>query len=114
MAGFAAGTTNVMVAILLIYFLAAAVDRAEMVTAMNLCFLLGKISQIVVFFATGLISIALLIKTAPLAAVALGSLLAGQRIGNRIPQQKYKRWLQYLLAILALILIAQFASQALR
>ncbi len=107
-AGFAAGTTNVMVAVLLIYFLSAAVARAEMVTAMNLCFLIGKLSQIAVFFVTGLVSVALLIKTIPLAAVALLSLLAGQRFGAHIPQQKYARWLRYLLAVLALILVAQF------
>ena len=107
-AGFAGGTTNVMVAILLIYFLAAEVARAQMVTAMNLCFLVGKVSQIVVFFTLGLISFPLLLKTAPLAVVALGSLLAGQRIGSRIPQQKYQRWLRYLLAVTAVILIAQF------
>jgi len=111
MAGFAGGTTNVMVAILLIYFLAAAVARAEMVAALNLCFLVGKISQIAVFFITGLVSFVLLLKTLPLAACALGSLIIGQRLGSRIPQERYKRWLMYLLAILATILIAQFTSQ---
>ena len=110
-AGFAGGTTNVMVAILLIYFLSAEVARAEMVTAMNLCFLIGKVSQIAVFLFVGLISLTLLLKTAPLAAVAFGSLLFGQRIGSRIPQEKYKRWLRYLLAVIAIILIVQFLSQ---
>ncbi|MEM7258756.1 MAG: sulfite exporter TauE/SafE family protein [Pseudomonadota bacterium] len=108
LAGFAAGTTNVMVAILLIYFLTAGIARAEMVTAMNLCFLIGKLSQIVVFFITGLVSVTLLIETLPLAAVALGALLAGQRIGDRIPQQRYRHWLQILLAVLAVILLLQF------
>ena len=110
-AGFAGGTTNVMVAILLIYFLSAEVARAEMVTAMNLCFLIGKISQIAVFFVIGIISLPLLLKTAPLAAVALASLLAGQRIGSRIPQQRYQRWLRYLLAAMAFILTVQYVSQ---
>lgn len=112
LAGFAGGTTNVMVAILLIYFLSAEVARAEMVTAMNLCFLIGKVSQIIVFLVIGLISLPLLLKTAPLAAVGLGSLLVGQRIGNRIPQERYKRWLRYLLAVIAIILIVQFLTQS--
>ena len=111
LAGFAGGTTNVMVAVLLIYFLSAEVARAEMVTAMNLCFLIGKISQIIVFFVVGLISLPLLLKTAPLAAVAFGSLLIGQRAGSAIPQDKYKRWLRYLLAVIAFILIVQYVSQ---
>ena len=110
-AGFAGGTTNVMVAILLIYFLSAEVARAEMVTAMNLCFLIGKVSQITVFLVIGLISLTLLLKTVPLAAVALGSLLFGQKIGSRIPKQKYQRWLRYLLAVIAVTLIVQFVSQ---
>lgn len=112
LAGFAGGTTNVMVAILLIYFLSLDVARGEMVTAMNLCFLLGKLSQIAVFLVIGLISLPLLLKTAPLAAVALGSLLVGQRIGSRVPQERYKRWLRYLLAVMAAILIVQFLTQS--
>lgn len=112
LAGFAGGTTNVMVAILLIYFLSAEVARSEMVTAMNLCFLIGKVSQIAVFFVIGLISLPLLLKTTPLAAVALASLLAGQRIGNKIPQKRYQRWLRYLLGVIAVILIVQFIFQS--
>lgn len=112
-AGFAGGTTNVMVAILLIYFLSAEVARAEMVTAMNLCFLIGKISQISVFLIIGVISLPLLLKTAPLAGVGFVALLAGQRIGGRIPQKKYQHWLRYLLATIALILIVQYVSKSL-
>lgn len=112
LAGFAAGTTNVMVAILLIYFLAVGVARSEMVTAMNLCFLIGKLSQITVFFITGLVTLAMLLKTIPLAAAALGALLVGQRIGSRIPQQRYRLWLQILLAVLAIILLVQFFMSA--
>ena len=111
-AGFAGGTTNVMVAILLIYFLSAEVARTEMVTAMNLCFLIGKISQITIFFIVGLVSLALLLKTVPLAAISLVSLLVGQRIGSRIPQQKFKRWLLYLLGVISFVLIVQFVFQS--
>lgn len=108
LAGFTAGTTNVMVAILLIYFLSVTVARAEMVTAMNLCFLIGKISQIVVFLGVGLVTVEVLLNTTPLAVVALGSLLVGQRLGNSIAQPRYKQWLQVLLAVLAAILLVQF------
>lgn len=111
LAGFSAGTTNVMVAILLIYFLSVAVPRPEMVTAMNLCFLIGKVSQIVVFLYVGLLTSDVLVKTAPLAIVAFASLLAGQRIGDRIPQQTYRIWLRVLLAVLAAILFTQYFIQ---
>ena len=47
-AGMAAGTTNVMVAVLIIYFLSLETPRSTLVPALNSCFLVGKASQIVV------------------------------------------------------------------
>ena len=47
--GFAAGTTNVMVAVLIIYFLAIDLPRPTMVPIMNTCFGAGKIAQIIYF-----------------------------------------------------------------
>lgn len=106
--GFSAGTTNVMVAILIIYFLALEIDRREMVPAMNMCFLVGKLSQIVVFAAAGMVTMQLVLMTAPLAAVSLLALWAGQRLSKKIPQDKYRRILRYLLAVLAAVLLVQF------
>lgn len=106
--GFAAGTTNVMVAVLLVYFLSMEVKRAEMVSAMNLCFLTGKLAQIVVFYSAGLLSLSLIVATAPLALCAVVSLLYGQRIGKRISQDRYRRLLRGLLAVLAFILVWQY------
>jgi uncharacterized membrane protein YfcA len=110
LAGFSAGTTNVMVAILIIYFLSAGVQRGEMVGAMNLCFLIGKLSQIVVFFAVGLMNLTLLVKTVPLAVAALVALSFGQNVSEKISPQRYTQWLRYLLAVLAAILLWQFFS----
>lgn len=107
--GFAAGTTNVMVAILIIYFLALEIDRREMVPAMNLCFLIGKLSQIAVFAAAGLVDMKLVLLTAPLAVLALLALWVGQQVGGKIPQDKYRRLLRYLLAALAAVLLIQFS-----
>lgn len=108
LAGFSAGTTNVMVAVLIVYFLTMDVSRQEMVPAMNLCFLLGKLAQIVVFIWAGLLSLSLVLATAPLAACAVVSLRYGQRAGAKIPQQRYRRLLRILLAALAAILLVQF------
>ncbi len=108
LAGFAAGTTNVMVAILIIYFVSMGIQRSEMVSAMNLCFLIGKICQIVVFFAAGLMNFVLLIKTLPLALTAFVALKYGQKIGDQIPQQRYTALLRFLLAALAVVLLWQF------
>lgn len=108
--GFSAGTTNVMVAILIIYFLAMEIERREMVPAMNLCFLIGKLSQIVVFAVAGLVDFQLILTTTPLAIVSLLALWAGQKVSTRIPQDRYRRLLRYLLALLAAILLFQFLS----
>jgi len=112
--GFAAGTTNVMVAILIIYFLAMEIDRREMVPAMNLCFLVGKMSQIVVFAMAGLVDPQLVVMTLPLAAIALFALWLGQRVSSSIPQEKYRRILRYILALLAAILLLQFFQHVMR
>jgi uncharacterized membrane protein YfcA len=108
--GFSAGTTNVMVAILIIYFLALEVERREMVPAMNLCFLIGKVSQIAVFAAAGLVDLRLILTTTPLALIALAALWAGQKVSDKIPQDRYRRLLRYLLAVLAAVLLYQFFS----
>ena len=108
--GFSAGTTNVMVAILIIYFLALEIERREMVPAMNLCFLIGKLSQIAVFAVAGLVDFQLILTTTPLAVVSLLALWAGQKVSTQIPQDRYRRLLRYLLALLAAILLFQFFS----
>jgi len=108
LAGFAGGTTNVMVAVLIIYFLSVNVERREMVPAMNLCFLVGKMSQIVVFLALGVVSLVWLVCTIPLAFLSFVSLKVGQRYGERIAAERYRDILKVILLLLAAILIAQF------
>ena len=108
LAGLAGGTTNVMVAVLIIYFLSARVDRLEMVPAMNLCFLVGKVSQTVVFIVIGLVGFKALAYTIPLAVAAFLSLRVGQSYAERIDADRYRVILQVILLVLAAILIIQF------
>ena len=109
-AGLSAGTTNVMVAILIIYFISLETPRTTMVPALNSCFLAGKISQIAVLAFAGLVSAGLLLETAPLAVAAVIALLLGQRLQPRIQVSTYQAILRKLLLLLALILIYQFLS----
>jgi hypothetical protein len=111
-AGISAGTTNVMVAILIIYFMSLDTPRSTLVPALNSCFLVGKISQIVVLSIAGLVSISLLLETAPLAVAAVIALLLGQRLQPRIQVSTYQTILRKLLLLLAVILIYQFLSEA--
>ncbi len=110
-AGISAGTTNVMVAVLIIYFMSLDTPRSTLVPALNSCFLVGKISQIVVLSIAGLVSISLLLETAPLAVAAVIALLLGQRLRPRIQVSTYQAILRKLLLLLAIILIYQFASE---
>ncbi len=108
LAGLSGGTTNVMVAVLLIYFLTLEVDRATLVPAMNTCFLVGKLSQIAMFWVSGVIGIGLMLQSLPFALLALVSLLVGERLGARVDAQIYRRVLHVLLVGLAIILVWQY------
>ena len=108
LAGLSAGTTNVMVAVLIVYFLSLGISRTSMVPVLNACFLSGKISQIAVFAVAGFLDFALLFATAPLAVAAVAALLFGQRIRESIAVDTYRRVLHLLLVLLACVLIAQF------
>ncbi len=110
-AGFSAGTTNVMVAVLLIYFLSLQTPRDTMVPALNSCFLVGKLSQIIVLSAAGLVSLQLVVETTPLALAAVLALLLGQKIRHRIKVETYQSLLRVLLLVLAVILIVQFVRE---
>lgn len=107
-AGISGGVTNVMVAVLVIFFLSLGVPRKTMVPALNSCFLAGKVSQIIVLFAAGLLSLELLLETTPLAIAAVAALMIGQSLREKIALDVYRRVLQGLLAILAMVLIVQF------
>jgi len=111
-AGLSAGTTNVMVAILIIYFMSLGTPRSTLVPALNSCFLVGKLSQIVVLAIAGLVSVRLALETAPLAVVAVIALMLGQRLQPRIQVSTYQSILRKLLLLLAIVLIYQFLNEA--
>jgi len=112
LAGVAGGTTNVMVAVLIVYFLSLGTPRSQMVPALNSCFLIGKTTQIVVLALAGLVGTGLLLETAPLALVAVGALMLGRRLQSKIEVATYQNILRKLLLVLAVILLLQFLDEA--
>jgi uncharacterized membrane protein YfcA len=112
LAGLAAGVTNVMVPILIVFSLELGLGRTAMVQVFNLCFLAGKLSQIGVFALAGLLTGPLLLTTAPLAVAAALALAVGMRLRERIPTTLYLRAVKALLLVLALLLIGQYAAGA--
>ncbi len=109
-AGISGGITNVMVAVLVIYFISIGIRRTKMVPILNTCFLLGKLSQITILSFAGLVSLGLLYQTAPFALAAVVSLFGGQRLASKISLQQYQNLLYVLLFGLAMILIVQFVG----
>ena len=110
-AGVAAGTTNVMVPILIIYTLELGLQRTAMVQVFNLCFLAGKLTQIAVFAHAGMLTGSLLQSTSPLAIVAVAALLGGMMLAQRIPIEIYRNIVRRVLLLLALLLVVQFIIQ---
>ncbi len=110
-AGLAAGTTNVMVPILIIYTLELGLERTAMVQVFNLCFLAGKLTQIAVFAHAGMLTGNLLLSTTPLAIVAVAALFGGMMLTHRIPTEIYRAIVRRVLLVLALVLIVQFFIQ---
>ena len=109
--GISAGITNVMIAILIVYFLSLEISKSRMIPVVNTCFLIGKVTQIVVLSAAGITTMGMLIQTTPLAVCAIAGLRLGRKFGDNIDPVIYKKTLYGLLAILAIILILQFANE---
>ena len=110
-AGFAAGTTNVMVPILIIYTLSLALTKDRMVQLFNTCFLAGKIAQLIVFSASGTVTPAFLLATLPFAIVGYLALLAGKRIRDQLPTALFMKIVRAILFLLGVLLIVQVFLQ---
>jgi len=107
-AGISGGITNVMVAILIIYFLSQSMERSKMLPIFNICFLIGKVTQLVILSFAGWVSLNLIYQSVLPAMAALGGLWAGMRIGSQISKEVYRKLLHVLLVFLAIVLIGQF------
>lgn len=106
-AGFAAGSTNTMVPILVIYSLEAGWAKTVMVQVFNLCFFSGKVAQLAVFSAAGSFDLQVAVATIPLAAVAAVALFIGQRLQDKINIILFRKIVKATLWILAVILVLQ-------
>ena len=108
--GFAAGTTNVMVPILIIYSLSLSLSKNTTVQVFNLCFLAGKLAQMAVFGWNGLISIGFILSTVPFALLGYGALIWGVKIRDRMPTETFRKIIRLVLLLLGMLLVWQFFS----
>ena len=107
-AGVSAGSTNVMVPILIIYALEMGLQTTAMVQVFNMCFLAGKVSQMIVFAAAGMLTSQVLLFTTPLAGMALLALLIGMAMRKRIGGDTYRTIIRWVLFVVALTLVGQY------
>lgn len=108
LAGFMAGTVNVMLPVLVILFMELRIAGAVMILVFNLNFFTGKITQSVFFLNELDNSAALLLDTLWLVPVAVAGLMLGSRIRKKFDQARYIKVLRAVLWFMSGILIVRF------
>jgi uncharacterized membrane protein YfcA len=108
--GFLSGTVNVMLPALLIYFSALATPALVMTQVMNACFLVGKVSQAVVFALHGRVTMDGLAWTLPVCVVGYIGYIVGRRVQSRVSPAAYRRMIRAVLWFMAALLVAQAAG----
>ncbi|MCP3870398.1 MAG: sulfite exporter TauE/SafE family protein [Gammaproteobacteria bacterium] len=106
--GLASGTVNIMVPLLIIFALQVGMTPLIMVQVFNLCFLVGKVVQTLVFSYSGIVSSAQLVSTLPFAGISAVALVMGMLIRERVDARTYRNWLHKVLVLMVIILTAQF------
>ncbi len=106
-AGFFGGLTNVMAPLLIVYAMESKFTKSQTIQFSNLCFLLGKIIQLVLFSLYSTFTLQEVgISFGSLFAVAV-ALYLGIKIKKRINAQTYKRFIKVILFVISLVLLYQ-------
>jgi uncharacterized protein len=108
-AGIFEGTANVAGPALIIYYLALGLAPVMFVQALNICFLIGKTTQLGVLAGYGGVTVPEWLATLPLAAIAVAGSYGGVRMRDRIDAATYRTWVKRALLVIALGLLAQTA-----
>jgi hypothetical protein len=111
-AGIFEAIANVAGPMLLVYFMLLGAAPSQIVQTLNLCFSVGKGSQVATLAASGALGQAAWLTVAGLAVPSVAALAAGMRVRDRIDAQTYRAWLRKALWVMALVLIGQFSAGA--
>ena len=109
LAGMSEGAANVAAPPLLMYMFSLGVDRNTFVQVLNLCFTVGKPTQMAILTLEGGVTWTQWAVTLPFAVIATVTTLVGIRLRDRIDAVTYRRWLLRVLFVIALVLVAQYA-----
>lgn len=107
-AGLLGGTVNVMLPALVIFALEMKLEKIVVIQVFNLCFLLGKFTQGLVFFKAGFFTVEVLRTSLLLVVLSVMVSLLAMSLRRRINEAFFKRWLRYLLVGLSVILAGQY------
>ncbi len=112
-AGVFEAIANVAGPMLLVYFMLLGAAPSQIVQTLNLCFSVGKGSQVATLAASGALAPATWLIVGGLTVPAVAALAVGMRIRSRIDAQTYRAWLRKALWVMAVVLIAQFSASVL-
>lgn len=114
--GFLAGVfeavANVAGPMLLIYFMLLGAAPSQMVQTLNMCFSVGKSTQVLTLAGSGALTAPVWLAIGALTVPSVAALFAGMRMRSRIDAAAYRNWLRKALWLMALLLIGQFAFSA--
>ena len=104
---------NVAGPILFVYFMLLGAAPSQVVQTLNMCFTIGKGSQVATLAASGALSAATWAAVGGLTVPSVAALAAGMRVRERIDAQTYRAWLRKALWVMVALLLLQFSRQAL-
>lgn len=106
-AGIIGGLTNVMASILIIYSLESKHSKKEIIQSTNLCFLFGKVTQIVLFTFHGSFTYELLTLSFSSLIIVVIAMFVGLKIKDKMPKESYVKVVKVILFLIACVLIYQ-------
>ena len=95
---------------LLVYLLSVGVDKAGIVRAQGVVFLIGAVALLVAHLHSGLMNAGTLPFSVALVAPAMLGLALGYAVQDRLDQRRFRRWTQILLVLTGLNLMRRAAG----
>ena len=112
LAGVFEAIANVAGPVLFVYFMLLGAAPSQVVQTLNMCFTVGKGSQVATLAASGALAPTTWAAVAGLTVPSVAALFVGMRVRDRIDAKTYREWLRKALWVMALLLIVQFARSA--
>lgn len=105
--GMLGGLANGMSPVLIIYSLESKHTKKEVIQSSNLCFLFGKIAQVIIFSLNGEFTQEVLNISMLSLMVVFVAVIIGIKIRNKVPQDNYNKIIKVFLFLMAVALVYQ-------